>query len=109
VFIVIFTVHVGSDVILGLNSCHNEWFGVLFRNNTFYLNKAYFLPRAPTLNYLNYVGFEVLTTVSAKMAVFWVVAPCGLVEFTNVSEVLAASIIRAMSTHSPDDGGSQDL
>jgi hypothetical protein len=31
------------------------------------------------------------------MAVFWVVAPCSLVEkFTNVSEVLAASIIRAI-------------
>jgi hypothetical protein len=35
--------------------------------------------------------------VSMKMAVFWVVAPCSLVEVTNVSEVLAASIIRAMS------------
>jgi hypothetical protein len=37
------------------------------------------------------VGFEVLTAVSTKMAVFWVV-------------VLAASIIRAI-----DDGGSKDL
>jgi hypothetical protein len=26
------------------------------------------------------VGFEVLTAVSTKMAVFWVVAPCSLVE-----------------------------
>jgi hypothetical protein len=32
------------------------------------------------------VGFEVLTAVSMKIAVFWVVAPC-----------------------SPDDGGSKDL
>jgi hypothetical protein len=32
-----------------------------------------------------------------KMAVFWVVAPCSLVEVYRVSEVLAASIIRAMS------------
>jgi hypothetical protein len=31
-----------------------------------------------------------------KMAVFWVVVPCSLVKFTNVSEVLVASIIRAM-------------
>jgi hypothetical protein len=31
------------------------------------------------------------------MAVFWVVAPCSLVEVTNVSEVLAASIIRAIA------------
>jgi hypothetical protein len=27
-----------------------------------------------------YLGFEVLTAVSTKMVVFWVVAPCGLVE-----------------------------
>jgi hypothetical protein len=41
------------------------------------------------------VGFEVLTAASTKKAVFWVVAPCSLVEvyqrfrgpFTNVSEV----------------------
>jgi hypothetical protein len=26
------------------------------------------------------VGFEVLTAMSTKMAVFWVVAPCSLVE-----------------------------
>jgi hypothetical protein len=26
------------------------------------------------------VGFEVLTAVSTRMAVFWVVAPCSLVE-----------------------------
>jgi hypothetical protein len=28
----------------------------------------------------NWVGFEVLTAVSTKMAVFWVVALCSLVE-----------------------------
>jgi hypothetical protein len=27
-----------------------------------------------------FVGFEVLTAVSTKMAVFWVVVPCSLVE-----------------------------
>jgi hypothetical protein len=26
------------------------------------------------------VGFEVLTVVSTKMAVFWIIAPCSLVE-----------------------------
>jgi hypothetical protein len=31
-----------------------------------------------------------------KMAVFWVVAPCSLAEFADVSQVLAASIIRAI-------------
>jgi hypothetical protein len=33
-------------------------------------------------NSLWIVGFEVLTAVSTKMAVFWVVAPCSLVEYT---------------------------
>jgi hypothetical protein len=32
--------------------------------------------------------------IHRKMAVFWVVALCALVEFIDVSEVLAASIIR---------------
>jgi hypothetical protein len=32
-----------------------------------------------------------------KMAVFWVVAPCSLAEVYQRLEVLAASIIRAMS------------
>jgi hypothetical protein len=31
------------------------------------------------------------------MAVFWAVATCRLFKFTNASEVLTASIIRAMS------------
>jgi hypothetical protein len=56
---------------------------------------------------LSEVGFEVLTAVSIKMAVFWVVVPCKLVKFTNVSEVRAASIIREISWS--DDGGSTDL
>jgi hypothetical protein len=46
------------------------------------------------------VRLEVLTVASMKMTVFWVVAPCSLVEkFTDVSEVLAVSIIGAMNTH----------
>jgi hypothetical protein len=35
-----------------------------------------------------------------KMAVFWVAAPCSLVDVYNVSEILAIS---------PDDGGSKNL
>jgi hypothetical protein len=42
-----------------------------------------------------HVGFELLTAVSTKMAVFWVVAPCSLVE--------------VYQPHRPDDGGSKDL
>jgi hypothetical protein len=47
------------------------------------------------------------------MAVFWVVAPCSLVEVYQRFNILAASIISAMRlrglTHRPDDGGSKDL
>jgi hypothetical protein len=32
------------------------------------------------MNYSIYVGFEVLTAVSTKIAVVWIVAPCSLVE-----------------------------
>jgi hypothetical protein len=45
------------------------------------------------------VGFEVLTAVRTKMAVFWVVAPCSLVEVYQ----------RFIDTHRPDVGGSKDL
>jgi hypothetical protein len=34
--------------------------------------------------------------VNQKMAVFWDVGPCHLVEIADVSEVLTASIIKAM-------------
>jgi hypothetical protein len=40
------------------------------------------------------------------MAVFWVVAPCSLVEFSHVTGILAASII---TTRHPDDGGNKHL
>jgi hypothetical protein len=43
------------------------------------------------------VRFQVLTAASIKMAVLWVYAPCSLVKFTDVSEALAASIIKAVS------------
>jgi hypothetical protein len=42
--------------------------------------------------------FPVLKT-NSMMAVFRVVAPCNLVEVYSVSEVLAASIIRAIHRH----------
>jgi hypothetical protein len=32
------------------------------------------------VDWIHWVGFEVLTAVSMKIAVFWVVAPCSLVE-----------------------------
>jgi hypothetical protein len=42
-----------------------------------------------------------------KMTVFWVVL-CSLVEVCDISEVLAAFIIRAVTHHS-DAGGSKHL
>jgi hypothetical protein len=43
------------------------------------------------------LGFEVLMVMSTKMAVFWVVASCSVVEVYHVLEILAAFIIRVMS------------
>lgn len=37
--------------------------------------------------------------MSRKIDVFWVVAQCSLVKFTDVLEVFAAFIIRAMNKH----------
>jgi hypothetical protein len=42
------------------------------------------------------------------MAVFWVVAPCSLVEVYQRFRGIFCSIIRAI-THRPDVGGSKDL
>jgi hypothetical protein len=47
------------------------------------------------------VRFQVLTAVNMKMTVFWDVAPVVWWKFTDVSDVLTASVIRA---HRPDDG-----
>jgi hypothetical protein len=40
--------------------------------------------------------FWVLTAVSMKMHVFWIVTSLSLVKLTNDSEVFTASIIKAM-------------
>jgi hypothetical protein len=52
---------------------------------------------AEQINQIYQVGFEILTAARMKMAVFWVVVPCSLVEVYRRSEVLSASIIRAIS------------
>jgi hypothetical protein len=44
------------------------------------------------------VRCKVLTVASIKTAVFWVVLLCSVIDVTYVSNVLAASIIRAMIT-----------
>jgi hypothetical protein len=50
----------------------------------------------------NSVGFEVLTTASMKMAVFWIATPCSLVE-------VYLRFTGACYLHRPDDGGSRYL
>jgi hypothetical protein len=46
---------------------------------------------------------EVLTTVKILVSFLRVVAPCGLVEITNVPEEHTAAVL------SPEDGGSKHL
>jgi hypothetical protein len=50
-----------------------------------------------------FVGFEVLTAVSTKMAVFWVVAPCSLVE---VYQRFRGPFCLQHQGDRPDEGGS---
>jgi hypothetical protein len=49
------------------------------------------------------VGFEVLISVRLKMAVFWVVASCSLVEFKG------SCCLLHQGDNRPDDGGSKHL
>jgi hypothetical protein len=55
-------------LISGLNK-----YGIQFRNNVFFYGKL-------ELGIRKYVRFQVLTAASMKMAVFWIVAPCSLVD-----------------------------
>jgi hypothetical protein len=46
----------------------------------------------------NSMRFQVLTAAIMKLAAFWDAAPCSLVEvYTDVSEILIASIIKAIA------------
>jgi hypothetical protein len=44
-----------------------------------------------------FVGLQILTAVSMKMAALWDIVPCNLVEVEEVLEVRTASIIKAIS------------
>jgi hypothetical protein len=55
-----------------------------------------------------FLGFEVLTAVSTKMAVFWVVAPCSLVEIYQRFRG-PCCLHNQGPDNRPDDGGSRDL
>jgi hypothetical protein len=50
-------------------------------------------------NNARHLGLYALQTPSMNVTVFWVVAPCSLVEVTDTSEVLAASIIRTIALY----------
>jgi hypothetical protein len=56
-----------------------------------------FKRRATSSDHSVDIIFEVITTASTLMAVFWVVVPCRLVNFTDVSEVLAAFTVRVIA------------
>jgi hypothetical protein len=49
------------------------------------------------------VRFQVLTAASMKMTIFWDIAPCSLVEVTDVSKVLAAIIALMMEKTSTSE------
>jgi hypothetical protein len=53
------------------------------------------------------LGCEVLTAVSTKMAVFWVVAPCSLVEVYQ--RFRGPCCVHHQGDDHPEDGGSKDL
>jgi hypothetical protein len=62
-----------------------------------------------SINILLHVGFEVLTAVSTKMAVFWIVAPCSLVEVYQRFRGPCCLHHQGPSGHRRDDGGSKDI
>jgi hypothetical protein len=53
------------------------------------------------------VGFEVITTVSTKMAVSWVVVQCSLVEVYR--RFRGPCCLHHQGDDRPDDGGSKGL
>jgi hypothetical protein len=57
-------------------------------------------------NHSYFVGFEVLTAVSTKMAVFWVVTPCSLIalmmEAARTSETLI-NFYQTTRRYNPED------
>jgi hypothetical protein len=57
---------------------------------------------------LFYVGFEVLTAVSTKMAVLWVVALCSLIEVYQRFKSPCCLHHQGVMTHRRDDGGSKN-
>jgi hypothetical protein len=53
--------------------------------------------------------FQILTAVSMKVTVFWDVVPCSPVKFTDVSEVLAASIMKVIIALMKEAGSTSEM
>jgi hypothetical protein len=56
--------------------------------------------------HISYVGFEVLTAVVMKVAIFWDIAPCSLQmqrRFSGTCHVLVLYLVRLI--FDPEDGG----
>jgi hypothetical protein len=60
-------------------------------------------PKVHTEKQHRHVRFQVITAASMKMAVFWVVVPCSLLEVYQ--RFRSACCLH----HRPDDGGSKHL
>jgi hypothetical protein len=65
-----------------------------------------------------FVGFEVLTAVSMKIALFWVVAPCSLVEvYQSIALMMEAArtsetlvnFYQTTRCYNPEDSNLQQL
>jgi hypothetical protein len=77
----------------------------LFRTQQSQVEGPEFVLINQTILYRKYiVGFEVLTAVSTKMAVFWVLAPCSLAEVYQ--RFRGPCCLYHQGDHRPDDGGS---
>jgi hypothetical protein len=55
-----------------------------------------------------HVRFKDFTAASMKFRVFWDIAACSHVEMTDVSELLTASIIRAINNNDDDNNNNNN-
>jgi hypothetical protein len=59
--------------------------------------------------FIYFVRFQVLTAPSMKLAVFWDVAPCNLVEIDRRFKGAASIIIAMIQSDRNNDGGKKHL
>jgi hypothetical protein len=88
------------SIIIWVLCCRQKWWRTIVNFNR---NKSLEMMWNSSI----FVRFEVLTAVSTKMAVFWVVAPCSLVEV--YLRFRGPCCLHHYGYYRPDDGGSKDL